>query len=194
MATKATTIWSLAVVKSHVKATGTALDTQIARLADGVSSRIEEFLGRKVVSQSVTEVLSLDSCSQKISLQTYPISAVAELKYRWTMLNDWTALAASDYEIDAARGWIFSLFRSFPEGDRTVSVTYTAGWDAQDGVLIPSDIYTLGLDFVKYVYDRWNNDLGAVSSVSAGQRNATLLKDIPDDVKQALERHRKRRI
>jgi hypothetical protein len=199
--TKTATIWSLAVVKSHVKAVGTTKDAEIALIADGVSVRIEEFLRRKVVTQAVTEVLSPE-CPDRLSLRNYPVTAISELKTRASLASAWIVWSASDYELDGEHGWIYPVNRSFVPandgfpsgGPRTVSVTYNAGWGAQDSAAIPSDIVQVGLDFVKWIYERWANDLSATSSMSSGGKSATLPKDLPDDVKAALIGHRKARV
>lgn len=194
MPTASTTIWSLDVVKTHLKARATSLDDKISQLADGVSSRIDEYIRRKIVSQSVTEVLSPLVESPIIRLRNFPVSAVSELKYRTSLDASWITFSASDYELDSEHGTIELVTDSFPAGSRRVSVTYTAGWGVQDNAAIPRDIYTAGLDWMKFIFDRWNNDLAVAQSVSEGQRNLTVPKDIPEDVKQVLERHVKRRI
>lgn len=194
MPTADNTMWSLDVVKTHLKARSTSLDDKISQLADGISSRVEEFLRRKIVSQEVTEVLSPSSGSPSIRLRNYPVSAVSVLKYRTSLDAAWITFDASDYELDTEHGTIELVTDSFPAGSRRVSVTYTAGWGVQDSADIPRDIFTAGLDWLKFVYDRWNNDLGIAQSVSEGQRNLTIPKDIPEDVKNALAPHVKRRI
>lgn len=201
VATSTKTMWSLDVVKSHVKASTNNLDAKIAQLADGVSSRIEEYLRRKVTSQSVIEVLDGPSrgCPNKIVLQNYPVLTVDELKTRAGLGYTYAVVSASTYELDTVHGWIymingFAVSYAFPAGQRTIQVTYTAGYGAQDSAAIPRDIYTVGLDYCKFVYDRWKSDLSLAESLSEGGRNISLTKDLPADVKNALSHHVKRRL
>jgi hypothetical protein len=77
---------------------------------------------------------------------------------------------------------------------RTVSVIYLAGWGAQDNVAIPRDLFTMGLDYVKFLYNRWANDLIITSSTSAAGRNATVPQELPKDLKEAFQHYVKVRI
>jgi hypothetical protein len=113
------------------------------------------------------------------------------------------ALDASAFELDTRHGKIYFLSGSgtgvlYPgyvfSGKRTVSVDYTPGWDQQDGAALPRDLYTMGLDYVKFLYQRWANDLIITQNVSEGGKNATVPQELPKDLKDAFAHYIKRRV
>jgi hypothetical protein len=195
-ATSTKTMWSLGVVKSHVKASATTQDGLIARLADGVSSRIESYINRRIVSQTITNLVIDNNDSDKVRLPDYPVISIQSIETRWTMSSAWLALDAGLYELDGRHGFVYAVgfVQGFYTGPRTVRVSYTAGWDVQDGPGIPADLYTMPLDYVKFLYDRWNNDLLVTQSLSEGNRNATVPQELPKDLKDAFAHYVKRRI
>jgi hypothetical protein len=201
-------MWSLGVAKAYVTkntAAGNGHDTAITQLADGVSSRIENFIRRKIVKRAITSfVLDGPDCNGKISLPDYPIFSVEAVKIRPSMNVAFpAALDSSAYELDARHGFIYLLSSSgassglYPfefSGRRLVSVDYTPGWDQQDGAALPRDLYGMGLDYCKFLYQRWANDLIVSQNVSEGGKNITIPQDLPKDLRDAFSHYIKRRI
>jgi uncharacterized phiE125 gp8 family phage protein len=196
MATAATTMWSLDVVKEHLKVETTNHDDQITRFADGVSARIQAYIRRKIVTQTVIETLDGPTrCENKITLPDYPVSAITSVEVRASMLESWSTLDSDLYELDTKHGAIYLLGSlNFYAGQRTIRVTYSAGWGAKDSASIPQDLSVYGLDYLKFLYTRWSSDLITASSLSQAQRNATVPQELPKDLKEAIEHYVKRRI
>lgn len=197
MGTAATTLFSLAKVKDYVKAGASQVhDQQLIQIADAVSQRIEAFTRRPWVTRTVTEMRDGDG-KQHFQLRHFPVQSITSARYRFSLLDGWTNLnPATDLELDDFRGYVYlkSLVWCWPKGPRTVEITYVAGFGNQDAPELPQDVYHAGLDFVKFVYDRWKTDAVALGSLSVSGSTAVVVPDLPKDLKDVLAMHTKVRL
>jgi hypothetical protein len=202
--TATNTMWSFAVAKAYVTknaGAGAAHDSQIIMLADAVSSRIENYIRRMIVKRvGVIEILD-GTRSNKISLPTYPVVSVEEIKIRTSMLEPFpaTGIDASAFELDTKHGIVYLLAGLTPggyywDGKRTIRISFTPGFDVKDGPAIPRDLYGMGLDYVKFLYQRWANDLVITQNVSDAGKNLSVPNDLPKDLRDTFAYHIKRRI
>ncbi len=191
-ATRATTLFSLDVVRPHVQnAIGTeaetADDARLALVADGVSARIESETRRVFVTRSLTEVRDGDD-RRTLRLRTYPVESIDSLTVADDAGGTPVALVeGTDYDVDFRIGEIRLRTRVFTRGFQNVAVIYTAGFDAQDGADLPADIYQAGLDYVKFAYKRTQSDGLASSSVTTGGVSGTFIPAPPKDVLAVLD-------
>lgn len=201
MATKTTTLFSLAVVKAYlsVQSSNTGKDSVIEKIADGVSAKIEQLTRRYFVRRDVTE--TLDGNGQpSIRFSHFPIYSFTTLSTRVTLVDDFAVVATTEYETDLRTGTVWLRGSTlagdsvFPKVPRSVRGVYNAGFDAQDGVLLPSDVVGAGLDWVKFTYDRWAAGLVLAGSASMGGMSVAVIPKPPQDVVDALAPWKKLRL
>jgi uncharacterized phiE125 gp8 family phage protein len=191
MATKATTIFSLNKVKTYLGIEGATHDAMLEVLADGVSERIEAYLGRAFVTRSVTETLDGNG-KQFIFLRNYPVQSVTSLRIRYSLLDEWTELTvAAETVLDQRLGRLYLTSTCFPKGPLAVEVTYQAGFGAQDNAALPADVVQAALDYLKFVYDRKTSGATVAASMTIGPNTISVVPDIPADVKRALDAYKK---
>lgn len=185
MATRSTTLFSLATLTAYCKTNGTSHDTIITTIGDGVSEKIDAYCGRPFVTRAITEVVDAEGRSY-VRTKARPVQTVTEVKYRFSLSDAWTAVDEStEVTIDTPGGRIFLNTLAFPAGPLTTSVTYTAGFGAQGAATLPAAVVAAGLDFVKFCYDRWKSDTVLVASTSWG--GMSLVPSLPKDVRDALD-------
>ncbi len=194
VATKDTTLFSLSTVRAHLKAVATTHDAVLTKLADGVSARIETATQRAFVLRDLEETIDGNGRSS-IRFSTYPINSIDTLSYRSTLADAFVEVDADEFVLDGKTGTVHLKNSVFPKGALLVFGAYEAGFDDQDGADLPADVVQLGLDYVKFLYDRWKSDgitLGSVSVNSGG--SAVIVPDLPKELKDALAPWVKRRL
>lgn len=193
-ATKSTTLFSIANVKAYCKAAATGHDAALVQIADGVSERIDAYIRRPFVTRAIVETREGNN-TQSLQLRHFPVTAVSSARIRYSMLQDWTALLNTEYELDGFRGYLHLFVLFWPKVRQGCEISYTAGFGAQDALTLPQDIVGASLDFVKFLYDRWKSDtvsLGSLNLQTAG--SAVIVPALPKDITDALERYVKRRL
>lgn len=191
MATRATTLFSTNKVKAFCNVQGATIDAIIEQIADGCSDRIEAFTRRHFVTRAVTKVLDGDG-SNILRLPNYPIASLTSAQYRFTLLDAWVSLdITNEVELDEVHGLLYLKQLCWPEGDRLAKVVYNSGYGAQDNAALPGDVYQIGLDYCKFVYDRWKANTITTGSITVGGPggSAVVIPDIPKDMKDALAIH-----
>lgn len=114
------------------------------------SAAISAWCGRVFARETVSEVWRLDSCVESLSLTRFPVATIA------SVTEDGTALASTDYEMDAASGLLFRL--SSDERTtwraRKITVQYTGGYllPDQSGRTLPHDIQRACILMVSAAY------------------------------------------
>lgn len=191
MATKATTMFSLDAVKAYLAVTGAGSDDLLTRVADAASERVEAYTSRLFVTRSVTEVVDGTGRSS-LRLRHFPVVAVQEVKLRYSLLDAWTSVdVAIETVLDPRGGLLYLTGLHFPKGPLSTTVTYTAGFGAQDAATLPADVVQAGLELAKYIYDRKTSGATMASQITMGPTSASIIPDMPADVKAALAAHRK---
>ena len=153
MATKATTLFSLAVVRAYIpiESSNTKHDDALTKIADGVSERIESWTGRRFVTRNLTEYYEGRN-RPNLQLRTFPVQSITTLKIRLTTSDTYVLVPAEDYDTDLRLGIVYLKntvpglsLDVFPNEFKAVEVVYSAGWAAQDAAGLPQDIYQAGL-------------------------------------------------
>lgn len=178
--------------------TGTEHDQPIADIVNGVTRRVEEILGRRLVVRDDDEIVCTDANgSDRFRLPTYP-ATVSQVRVRASMTDEWEELEEDvEYEVDEATGTIYLVTETFPIGPRTLEVTYSSGFAEKDDILEADgcgDIVQLALDYMRFVYTRWGTGLVATASVSGAGQSVTVIPEPPKDILDGLMLRRKRRL
>jgi hypothetical protein len=193
--TAAFSLWSLATVKNYCNAVATNHDATLIRIADGVSARVEQYIRRPFVSRSVTELRD-GSGGQELQLRHFPVISVESAQYRFSLFDVWQTFDPTAYELDGFRGYLILKMFVWPKVRQGAQVQYTVGFGAKDdATTLSADVFQVGLDFVKFVYDRWKSDAIALGSLNLqGAGSAVIVPALPKDVLSALDPYVKRRL
>ena len=197
-ATRSTTLFALAKVKTFVGATGaTTDDALLVQIADGVSERIERDTQRKFVNRTVTEYPQAKG--DKLFLRNVPVSSVTTVKTRTTLADALSTVAATEYEADLdlgilwAKGVVSGIQTVWPDGERLTEVVYVAGWGVQDAATLPADIYEAGLEYAKFAYLKTKSPGVIAGSINVGPHSITVIPDVPKELRDLFASWRKRR-
>lgn len=194
MPTKSTTLWDLDAVRVYCKASATAHDAVLTKIADGVSEKIDSYIRRPLVTRSIVENRDGND-TEVLQLRHFPVQTVTQVRIRASLLDTWEVIAVDNYELDGFRGYLYLKSLCWPKAAQSCEVTYTAGFAAQNSTSLPQDVVQAGLDFVKFIYDRWKSDVVALGSVNMQQAgSAVIVPALPKDVTDTLERFVKRRL
>lgn len=188
--TKATTLWSLSAVKHAVGMTDQADQTQdrgLIEIANGVSQMIERVTKRRYVTREYTEVRDGDG-SRVLMLDNFPVVALTSI----AILRSPTdaspeTVTASYYVVNLKTGKIHFHSDKLSKGVGNVTVVYTAGYGVQDADTLPADIYSVGLDIVKLMWNERTQGVVGASSVSIGNHSYIIKPEWPKQIKQVLD-------
>ena len=190
MATAATCLWTLAVLRTYVGITSGSDLTQDANLefiANGVTDLIEKMHGRPYVTRAITEVRSGDG-RKWLFVDKRPMTVLSTLTIKRAP-SDTTPESitiSTGTETDLKRGGIRLIDSVFTKGVGNVTIGYSAGVGAQGAATLPQDVYQAGLDLVKAIYDEKVTGVQAASSVSVGSATFLIKPEYPKHVKDML--------
>lgn len=156
-------------------------DGRYAAMADAATAEIEQLVDVPFVKRSITETFSGDD---KIAhaLKNAPIVSIDSFTI------DGSAVASADYVLDEEFGVVTFTSGTFTLGVKNVVVTYTAGFDVQDGPALPSDIVRAGLDLAKAIHDELVSNAIAATSVSLGPSTMVIKPaKMPPSVQRVLD-------
>jgi hypothetical protein len=138
--TAAATAWQLTTHDAASAALGSSVDgAQLQRLIAAASAAVGRHLGFTPARETVSETFWLNRRSApSLSLARTPVATIASVTV------DGTALASTDYSVDAGSGLLVRLTADTPVewlANRVV-VAYTGGWllPGQSGANLPADI------------------------------------------------------
>ena len=203
MATRATTLWSLSVVRDWFAGTGSLgsadKDTEIERIADSASEFLENETGWKFVDRELDEIYNGDG-SRLLRLRNGPLPSSETIITLLTILRDEDdaspdTILSTAYHVDKERRILRlkthkDAVDPFTRGFQNVRAKYNVGFGIQDAVTLPADIVRAGLDLSKYMWTEWTTGAIAASQISIGPGNIFLKPDLPLSVKQVIDRWR----
>ena len=136
---------SLARVKEWLGKTGSEDDAILTNLISGQSARIQAYLHRYVIQQTITGEIHHGHGREKLVLDEWPVSAVSEVR------EDGDAIDAATYELDTAKGILYARQNGnasvWSKGSRNYAVDYTAGY-----ATTPDDLVDAATKQVVYVF------------------------------------------
>lgn len=184
-------------------------DTELEGFIDEVSAYVEEYTGRKIVVQSVSDEIHDGDGTATLYPRYFPITQLstessptdaqklAAVQYRTSPNGSWTDIEddVDHIFVDENVPHIELYETTFPVGRRNVKISYKAGFAAGTA------LDTIKRVVLEMVQDAWNkhtggNDLLGKSSKSmseAGQNFSTSYKDLKPEWKDVLDRFRVRR-
>lgn len=202
MATRTLTLWSLPVVKDWLGSSSsigtTDLDTEIERIADGVTEFFEAELGWKFVSRELDETYNGDG-TRLLRLRNGPLPTGTIITLLTILRNEDDVspdtIVSTAFHVDRERRILRlkthkDAVDPFTRGFQNVNVKYNVGFGAQDDASLPADIVRAGLDLCKYIWTEYTSGAIAASQISIGPGNIFIKPDLPITVKQVLDRWR----
>ena len=186
MAVAATTIWSDTVIKAFLDIDDSSEDALVDRLGDGITAYIERKTGRLFVGRTHTEIRSGHG-HRDLVLNHRPVTTFTSL----TILrapNDATpeTISSDDWRADLQSGILHLNQTVFTRGVANVTATYNAGYGDQDVLANAFDIFEVGLEMVKIVYDLIRSGGLASTTVVAGGASFTANVQWPHHIKDTL--------
>lgn len=179
----------------------TTNDTIIESFINGVSTFIETYCGRKLISATYTEKITPNSCNDVyLFLKQVPVTALTSVKYRagTPSVPSYTAYTADDYELegDGSEGMV-RMYASMPSGSNSVQVQYTAGYlidfsNVDDEVkhTLPPDITMVAEKLIIKAYKK-RTSAGVASETGGSGDNISWQKEMDDEDKIILDKYRR---
>lgn len=186
--TKTTTLFSLAALKDWIRITaGASANTEDSRLviaADAASEEIESETDHVFVTRSLTVTANGSGRSGMFLPPARPILSVTSLTVDGALQDP------SGYGFEADTGILqFTGGGCFSTGVRNVVLVASVGYDVQDGLNLPRDVYRAGLDLAKAIYDELATGAIAASSVSLGASTMVIkAAKRPPSVQRVIDR------
>lgn len=142
-----TDLTTLETVKAELGVAGAASDIVLARMIAQASGAAGAYCGRVFAREAVSETFRPPGPQADLRLARWPVVSIA------SVTEDGTALAAEDYELDAASGLLMRLSDDAPTAwtAAKIVVAYEAGYrlPGEAGRTLPADIERAVLDMVK---------------------------------------------
>lgn len=146
-----------------------AHDQVLEGLIKQVSTKVEQFIGRELLSTSRTETYDGEPRMDRLCLNQFPVSAVTSVKVRASVGDetDWATITAVDdqnYELQESDGRSGVLLLNFTPfvGRAAIQVVYTAGFGTSAADLLSSypDVVSAAERQVAFEFQRWNDPGG----------------------------------
>ena len=179
MSLNANALTTVENVKSigYLNLTDTTYDTWIEKQINIFSQRIENYLGRKIYSRTITNERYKGNNRSKLYLKNYPVSSITSI----TQQED--TISSGDYELVSTdfsayvyneKGWWTNgitqgITRAIIDTYEDIEITYVTGYvmpSAGTGVTLPDDLEEACLKSVKYEYKQINTDGRLIKSKS----------------------------
>jgi len=154
------------LVTASSPATGTPTvtpdDGRYATLADAASAEFETETNVPLVQRTIVERFS-GTGKRQVALAQPPIAAIA------SVVIDGVTADPTGYVVDPVTGVLsFTNGLTFASGIKNCVVTYTGGYDVQDGPALPADAVRAVLDLGKAMHDELVSNAIAATTVSLG--------------------------
>lgn len=180
------TLFKLEEVRSFLELKSDADKDLLKVLLEGVTAWIEEYCNRtfEVVTYT-TETYDGDG-GTVLYLDHRPAIAVSTLTIT-DSAGTVDTIPPSDYVLYANVGKIkLTEGDNYLKGDLNITVTYTAGC-----ATLPPDVKLAGMKLLRWVYRKWSDNRDGISNISAGDVITTYETDVPKEIKNMLDKHRR---
>lgn len=168
---------TVANVKSWIGLAAGTDDILLARLVSGVSTWVQEWIGRTIATGSYTERLNGNGKNVLFFLN-YPVTAITSVTIDGVLIPARTVIGGAGYSFDADCLYLDGY--SFSVGRQNVVIVYTAGFAAT-----PADLEQAAIQLIALRYR--DKDRIGVTSRSIGPEHTTFFqKDFPEDVQSVL--------
>lgn len=191
----ANNLTTIARIKDRLEITIATKDNILERLINGASSFIERSCARKFKKASYTELVNIEGSGERIFSKQAPIvGSLTSIKYKAGLPGtpNYTALMATEHEIENAEMGIIRLYSSPARGTNAIELKYDAGFlvdftaptDLTKHTL-PPDITDLCERLVSRAYRRLGSE-GKDQETGGGGDSVTWSKGLTDEDKQTL--------
>lgn len=135
-----------ATVKSELQITGVADDDFLDTLIHQASAQIVSYCGREFARETIRDTFRISRGYGWLQLSRWPTASITSIT------ESGVALAASDYELDAAAGRLLRVSSGAPIlwTDELIVVTHVSGWNLL--AELPHDLERACIDLVKSRY------------------------------------------
>lgn len=178
---------TLAEAKSFldIPTANTSADARIERFINAASDWIENYIARKIKSQTITEYHD-GRLSNALLLRQWPAQKPTEVNIDGTwQFAAATKLAADEYDVND-EGWLMLRSSVFPRGTRNIKIVYVGGYSA-----VPSALEEACLMLVEYFYMHRNDRRSGVRSKSKNGENISYMDSIPGNITSMLDNYRR---
>jgi len=192
---KTNALTTLARIKDRLEITISTKDNLIERLINGASAYIERTVGQTFKKASYTDYLPVEGDGSRVFAKQVPIiGALTSIKYRAGMPGDpnYTALMASEFEIENANMGIVKLYTTPARGTNAIELKYDAGYLVDFSApadptkhTLPDDITDLCERLVSRAYRRLGSE-GRDQETGGGGDSTTWSKGLTDEDKQTM--------
>lgn len=188
------TLVSLSEYKSflNILSTDTTLDNDLEDLTEEIEESVQEFLGRRLMSDTYTEEVYCGTGLKSLTLKQFPVTSVSSIKqYEYEEEDIWTTLDADDYEeiwiVDECKIVLQDMI--FEEGYNNFKITYDAGYTT-----LPYSIKIALKKLLRLYFDESglkgsNGTLGIINKVKEGVQ-VLLDKEAAQKIFNGLEGYR----
>ena len=173
-----------------IDATKTSMNTRLDKIADGVATAINNYLGVTMINSSYTEIYDGwddegDARGDRLWVDRYPIVTVTSIA------DDDVAIASDGYYLYASEGKIVLKNDTFTADHQTIDIVYTAGHGAA-AANVPDALKLACYKWIKVVYEGDVVDF----SQQFGEGTFTQLarEEIPKDIKFLVDPYKCRKI
>ena len=186
-------------LKDRLVISGSTHDTQLQRLANGITDFIESYCNRRFLRTTYTqEVYSIHAKNARfLILRNAPVASISAFQYSiGTPSNkSWTDYSADDYElVENGKSGLIRCYATLPYGTNTVRVTYAAGYlinfgNAGDNSThtLPADLTEVAERMIVRAFKRRDNEGKDTESFDGG--SVTWSKYLTDDDKVILAKY-----
>jgi uncharacterized phiE125 gp8 family phage protein len=184
---------TLTEAKQYLDITDSESDAIVAALINSCSEWVVGHIGRKLLSETLTEYYHGDG-SSLLMLNRRPVVSITSIHVDGNRLWDSTSeVASSDYQLDKQAGMIraWNLFGNWVCGTSNIRVIYVAGYTAGPTGTMPKD---LKLAVLRMIDHQWRDGfqlrkLDKISDVVGDINTSYRDGDVPKDAQSILARY-----
>lgn len=192
MATAATTLWSVGVVRTYVGITGgdTSKDSILERIANGVTAFIERDTRRKFVTRSKTEIRDGDG-GKCLFLYEYPVVSITSINIVRTPEGVEELIPPANYTQNLEQGKLYFHQDRLNRGCGNLTIVYSHGYGAQDAATLPADIVEAGLQLCKLLFTQETVGAAGQAQVTIGAHTISINPSWPKEIRDTIEHWRR---
>ncbi len=173
---------TLTAVKQWLGLQNNADDALITSMVSQYSEAVQTWLGRDLLSHSVTEKRS-GTGGAVMAFSDYPVTAVAAVAVNGQAIAASAGYGQAGYQFDDQ--FIYLTGYAFPRGTNNVQLQYTAGF-----ATTPPDIARAVIELIALRFKE-KDRIGHSSKSLAGETVSYIVKDFPDSVRATLDKYKK---
>jgi uncharacterized phiE125 gp8 family phage protein len=183
---------SLADLKEYLGLTDTSQDSIVGLILDAVCQQFNEYTGRTLAQNALTEYY--DGCDDDavLQLRSYPVASSPTIQIYDDVDNVFgadTLIDSTAIRVNNLTGQVRLIGDVLSDGFQNIKVVYTAGWAIGS---VPSDLRLAACEMCGFFWQRALKKDWSLSSVSLGNASISIQEnEMPRSVKLILDRYRR---